>query len=65
MALKTKNCGMRIRVEAELRDEFVDVCRKQDKPAAQIIREFMREYISNYRQSQQGSLFERHFADES
>ena len=40
-----KDSGLRIRVERELRDKFLDVCRQQDKPAAQVLREFMREYI--------------------
>ncbi|WP_031238245.1 hypothetical protein [Asticcacaulis sp. AC466] len=44
--MKEKDAGMRIRVERELRDEFLKVCREQDRPAAQAIREFMREYIA-------------------
>lgn len=44
--MQEKNAGMRIRVERELRDEFLKVCREQDRPAAQIMREFMREYIA-------------------
>lgn len=41
----TKDSGLRIRVQRDLRDRFLDVCRAQDKPAAQVIREFMREYV--------------------
>ena len=37
-----KDAGFRIRVERDLRDEFVDVCRTHDRPAAQVIRDFMR-----------------------
>lgn len=44
--MKEKDAGMRIRVERELRDEFLKVCREQDRPAAQVIREFMRRYIA-------------------
>ena len=44
--MKEKNAGMRIRLERELRDEFLKLCREQDRPAAQVIREFMREYIA-------------------
>ena len=40
-----KDVGMRIRVEPELREEFVDICKQKDVPAAQVIRSFMREYI--------------------
>lgn len=42
----SKDAGLRIRVERTLRDEFLDACRAQDKPAAQIIREFMRSYVA-------------------
>lgn len=44
--MKEKDAGMRIRIERELRDEFLKTCREQDRPAAQVIREFMREYIA-------------------
>jgi len=40
-----KDAGLRIRVERELRDEFLEICRAQDRPAAQVIREFMRRYV--------------------
>ena len=43
--LAMKDSGLRIRVEKELRQKFLDICRKQDRPAAQVLREFMREYI--------------------
>jgi len=41
-----KDSGLRIRVERELREKFLALCREQDKPAAQVIREFMRDYIN-------------------
>lgn len=44
--MKEKDAGMRIRIERELRDEFLKMCREQDRPAAQVIREFMRKYIA-------------------
>lgn len=40
-----KDSGLRIRVQRELREEFLAVCQAQDKVAAQVIREFMREYV--------------------
>lgn len=40
-----KDSGLRIRVERELREKFLALCREQDKPAAQVIREFMRDYL--------------------
>ena len=41
-----KDSGLRIRVEKALRDEFLEVCHAQDRPASQVIREFMRDYIA-------------------
>lgn len=43
-----KDVGLRIRVERNLRDGFLEACRAQDKPAAQVIREFMREYVATH-----------------
>jgi len=41
-----KDSGLRIRVERGLRERFLAVCRAQDKPAAQVLREFMHAYIA-------------------
>lgn len=46
-----KDSGLRIRVERELRDRFLETCREQDRPAAQIIREFMRDFIQQHEPS--------------
>lgn len=43
-----KDVGLRIRVQRELRDKFVEACRRQDVPAAQVLREFMREYVATH-----------------
>jgi hypothetical protein len=43
-----KDSGLRIRVQRELRDEFVTVCRAQDKVAAQVLREFMRAFVDRH-----------------
>lgn len=42
-----KDSGLRIRIERALRDKFLTICREQDRPAAQVLREFMREYVVN------------------
>jgi hypothetical protein len=47
----TKDSGLRIRVQRDLRDDFLNACRAEDKPAAQVIREFMRRYVDSYRQA--------------
>ena len=41
-----KDSGLRVRVEKALRNEFLEACHAQDRPAAQVIREFMREYVA-------------------
>ena len=41
-----KDKGLRIRVDQDLRQEFLATCRAQDKPASQVLREFMRQYTS-------------------
>lgn len=43
-----KDSGLRIRVQRDLRDKFLEVCRTQDKPAAQVIREFMLDYVEHH-----------------
>ena len=45
-----KDAGMRIRVEPELRERFVNICREKDVPAAQVLRSFMRDYIKTNEQ---------------
>jgi Ribonuclease G/E len=43
-----KDVGLRIRVQRDLREQFLDACRVQDKPASQVLREFMREYTTKH-----------------
>ena len=43
-----KDAGLRIRVEKALREDFLVACRSQDRPAAQVLREFMREYVAHH-----------------
>ena len=38
--------GLRIRVQRDLRDQFMTTCHAQDTPAAQAIRELMRQYVA-------------------
>jgi len=41
-----KDVAFKIRIDEELRRAFVEACREQDRPAAQVVREFMRRYIA-------------------
>lgn len=40
-----KDAGLRIRIDRELRERFLQACRAEDKPAAQVLRDFMRRYV--------------------
>ena len=43
-----KDAGLRIRIEKELREMFLQTCRQQDRPAAQVLRKFMLEHIDDH-----------------
>jgi hypothetical protein len=57
MPFKTKDAGLRLRVEREIRQEFVEACRAEGKTAAQVLREYMRDYIARNRAAAQRELF--------
>lgn len=44
--LPMKDVGLRIRIDRDLREQFLKACQAEDKPAAQVIREFMRAYVA-------------------
>jgi hypothetical protein len=50
--MSLKDSGMRIRVEKELRDAFVQACRAQDRAAADVLRDFMRAFTEKQQQGQ-------------
>jgi hypothetical protein len=52
-----KDAGLRLRVEKELRAEFVGACRLQGKRAAEVLRDFMRSYVQKESAGLQSSLF--------
>lgn len=52
-----KDAGLRVRVEKELREEFVGTCRLQGKHAAEVLRDFMRAYVARERGGRQALLF--------
>lgn len=49
---------MRIRVEPELRQQFIEVCRAQDLTAAQVLRAFMRNFVNRRGGTAQPDLFD-------
>ncbi|MCP5143076.1 MAG: hypothetical protein H6980_12075 [Gammaproteobacteria bacterium] len=52
-----KSANYRIRVEPELHQEFLAACQAEDRPAAQVLREFMKDYVGQFRSNRQGDLF--------
>ena len=51
-----KDAGMRIRVEPELREAFIRLCRDKDRPAAQVLRAFMRDFVEREGQERQSTM---------
>lgn len=51
-----KDSGMRIRVERDLREAFVQTCRANSRVAADVLREFMQASVERYKAGQ-GELF--------
>ncbi len=53
-----KTSNLRIRLEPELHQQFVQACQSQDVPAAQVLRNFMRDYVESFLSSRQKDLFD-------
>ena len=49
MVIRTKDVGLRLRIERDLREQFVEACRAEGKPAAYVLREYMRAYVARNR----------------
>ena len=45
-----KDSALRIRLDQELHQQFLEICKAQDKPAAQVLREFMRSYVQRHKE---------------
>ena len=54
--MSTKDAGMRIRVERDLRDAFVAACQSQGLVAAEVLRDFRRGFAAKHG-SEQAALF--------
>jgi len=52
-----KTAALRIRIEPDLHKEFLDTCKAQDIPASQVLREFMKQYVSAHGQTAQLDFF--------
>ena len=53
-----KTSQFRIRVENSLRQTFVDACKQIDRPASQVLREFMKQFVESQNVAAQSDLFE-------
>ena len=54
----SKEVGIRIRVDEQLRREFTEACKSQDLTASQVLRNFMRAYVEKTLPSvRQNNLF--------
>lgn len=60
--MQKKDVGLRIRIDRDLRDSFVEACRSQDMPASEVLREFMRSYTqqTNYQVGQLSLPINKH-----
>jgi len=45
----SKDIQFSFRCESVLRDQFVQACKQMDRPAGQVLREFMREFVCSHR----------------
>lgn len=55
--MSSKDVGVRVRIEKELREAFLSACRTQDRHASDVLREFMRSYADRHLDGKQASLF--------
>ncbi|MDH3219475.1 MAG: hypothetical protein OEO19_08080 [Gammaproteobacteria bacterium] len=54
-----KTAALRIRIEPELHKDFLDACKAQDVPASQVLREFMKQYVSAHQPNPQLELLQQ------
>lgn len=54
----TKTSALRIRMEPELHQKFIETCKAQDVKASQLLREFMRNYVEQNAAGKQTQLFQ-------
>lgn len=55
--MATKDAGLRIRVERDLRDAFKAACAAENRDASEVVREFMRTFSDQRQAGMQAGLF--------
>lgn len=53
----TKSSAIRIRIDPELHREFLDVCKRLDVPAAQVLRQHIRKFVDEHANDDQVEMF--------
>ena len=54
-----KTAALRIRIEPDLHKSFIDTCKARDIPASQVLREFMKQYVSTHEDTSQLDFFQQ------
>jgi len=57
-----KTAALRIRIEPTLHKSFLETCKAYDIPASQVLREFMKQYVSTHEQTTQMDFFQQAFS---
>ena len=52
-----KSAGLRIRIEKDLREAFQAACHAENRPASDVLREFMRSFADRRSNGKQANLF--------
>lgn len=53
-----KSAALRIRIDPQLHRQFLAACKAIDRPAAQVLREFMRDFVEQNASAPQRDLFQ-------
>lgn len=57
LAMTSKDVGIRIRVERELRESFQGACAVENRNASDVLREFMQAFADRHQGGLQAALF--------
>lgn len=54
-----KTAGLRIRIDPDLHRRFLDTCKAHDVAASQVLRDFIRQFVSTHEQTAQMDFFRK------
>jgi antitoxin component of RelBE/YafQ-DinJ toxin-antitoxin module len=55
----SKTAALRIRIEPELHKRFIDTCKARELPASQVLREFMKQFVSTDERIPQADILQQ------